>query len=458
MKSATTNMQNLLGGTRILAEAFLFTFTLKNGTVLNYTTWDTDLVISGVTYKSHDAIITSGAIKQTRGLEPSEIQLSVYPSQGVNGEPISTVSGSPFLQAAVAGLFDRAQVQRFRVFCPGPVNADNPQTFNTYGPIRDFLGEITEVNITRNTTIFKCHDVTYLLNIYMPRRQYMPTCAWTFGDTNCGFNRASLTVASSILAGSSQTTILCALAQAAGYFNYGNIVFSSGLNNGVSRAVQQYSPGNITLTGPPPFPLNPGDTFNITPGCSKNLNANTQLFNGSVTDGNTPLYINNSNGSAAGTYNGYLMEFTSGLLNGTSATIGTWAPNAATLSTFFETGPAIGDTFNIVSTTGAVVDTGVVTTQLSASVIPLGLPGVAGFYNNGTLQFTSGANVGQQALISSWANGTATMASSFTNVPAIGDECSITTATSANGGTCTGYANTPNFGGEPFIPTPETAW
>lgn len=458
MKTAGTSMQTLLGTTRILATAYLFTITLKNGTVLTYTDWDTDLVISGVTYKSHDAVVTSGPVKQARGLEPNELELTFYPSQGVNGEPISMVSGSPFLQACVASLFDRASVQRARVFCPGPVNAANPQTFNTYGPIQDFLGEITEVDVTRNTAVFKCHDTTYLLNTYMPRRQFMPTCSWTFGDTNCGFNRASLTVASAVGAGSSGTNLVCALAQAAGYFNYGNVVMTSGLNNGISRAVQQYGPGAVTLTGPFPFTMNPGDTFNITPGCSKNLNANTQIFNAAVQTGNTPLFIYNSNGAAAGTYNGFTMSFTSGILSGTSATIGSWSPNGATLSTFFTTAPAVGDTFNIVSSAGVIVSTGSVTSPLSASVITLGLPGVAGFYNNGTLQFTSGANVGQSAIISSWANGVATCATSFPNVPAIGDECSITTATSANGGTCTGYVNTPNFGGAPFIPVPETAW
>ena len=458
MKTASTAMQNLLGNTRILATAYLFTFTLKNGVVLTYTDWDADLVISGVTYKSHDVVMTSGAVKQNRGLEPNEIDIMCYPSQGVNGEPVSMASGSPFLQACVAGLFDRATVSRSRVFCPGPVNAANPQTFNTYGAVRDFLGEVTEIDITRNTVSFKCHDSSYLLNTYMPRRQYMPTCAWTFGDANCGFNRTALTVASAVGAGSSGTNLLCALTQAAGYFNYGNVVMTSGLNNGISRAVQQYAVGDVTLTGPFPFPLNGGDTFNITPGCSKNLNANVQTFNGSVTQGNTPLFINNSVGDSAGTYNGYTMNFTSGILSGFSATIGSWSPNAATLSTFFNTAPNVGDTFNLVSPGGVIITSGSVTTPLSGSVIPLGLPGVAGFYNNGTLQFTSGANVGQTQTISSWANGIATTAGSFSNVPAVGDECTITTATSANGGTCTGYANTPNFGGEPFIPIPETAW
>lgn len=458
MKTASTAMQTLLGTTRILAEAYLFTFTLKNGTVLNYTTWDVDLVIGGTTYKSHDVIISSGAVKQKRGLEPNELDLTCYPSQGVNGEPISTASGSPFLQACVGGLFDRAIVQRARVFCPGPVNAANPQTFNTYGAIQDFLGEITEVDVTRNTAAFKCHDATYLLNIQMPRRQFMPTCAWTFGDSNCGFNRASLTVSSTVGAGSSGTALMCGLAQAAGYFNYGNVLFTSGLNNGVSRAVQQYSPGSVTLTGPFPFMLNPGDNFNITPGCSKNLNANVQEFNGSVGNGNSPLLILNNNGAAAGTYNGYTITFTSGILDGTSAKIGSWSPGAASLSTFFNTAPNIGDAFNILSPGGVIISNGAVTTPLSSSVIPLGLPGVAGFYNNGKLQFTSGANVGQIQTISSWANGIATMAVGFSNVPAIGDQCTITTASATNGGTCTGYANTPNFGGEPFVPIPETAW
>ena len=49
MKIATSQMQALLSSNDVLVAADFWVFTLKNGTVLNYTTWDTDVVISGTT-------------------------------------------------------------------------------------------------------------------------------------------------------------------------------------------------------------------------------------------------------------------------------------------------------------------------------------------------------------------------------------------------------------------------
>lgn len=459
MKNASSNLVTLLGDTRDLVMADLWSFTLKNGTTLNYTDWDADLTISATTYKSHDVLITGGKIKQTRGLEDNETDITLYPNLGAPQGSPSLVGEIPFLQACVFGLFDRATAQRQRVFCPGPITSANPQSFATYGPVRVFLGEIDEVDITRNTAIFKCKDATHLLNIYMPRRQFQPTCSWTFGDTNCTFDVASLAVNATAGAGTTSTMILASsLTQAAGYFNYGTVEFTSGLNTGVSRSVKNFSSGVVQLNGPFPQAIATGDAFTITPGCSKNYATNSQQFNGSVQNGSTPLLILSGNGSPPGTYNGYTITFTSGILDGDSAVIGAWQPNAATMATFFPTEPAVGDTFNIVSPAGTVVDSGTVTTPLTASVIPCGLNNANGFFNGGTLLFTSGSNVGQSQTISTWINGIATMATGFSNVPVLGDELTITSSTSANGGTCTGYANTANFGGEPFVPIPETAY
>lgn len=463
MKNASANLIALLGSTRNLLMADNWKITLKNGTVLRYTTWDQNLTdINNYVFAASDVILTGGKIKQVRGLEVNETDLTCYPNLGVSP---SMVGNIPFLQAAVQGLFDRATIERWRVFMPSPgVTVSGGQDMS----VRIFLGEITEVNVTRNTCILKCKDATNLLNIYMPRRQYQPTCSWTFGDSNCTINRAALAVTSSVAAGSAYTSILCGLTQVAGYFNYGTVTFTSGNNENITRQVLNSSPGTVTLTGPFPQPLNVGDNFTITPGCSKNLAGPTQSFNGAATDGNTPQIIVTNLGTPAGAYNGLTMEFTSGTLSGQSQTIAQWqitllggGQGIAVMQNSFTTTPAEGDTF--------VIDVpfnpfnpgnvnGSVAGLLTQSVIPTNLTNADGFFSGGTIQITSGVDLGWELGVTTWVSGVAILASSLPNVPAIGDEFTLTTAPAAAMNTCTYYNNTINFGGEPYIPIPETAY
>jgi hypothetical protein len=318
---------------------------------------------------------------------------------------------------------------------------------------------VTDTDCTRNTATLKCKDATNLLNIYMPRRQYQPTCSWTFGDSNCTIDKAALTVNSSVGAGSGGNLILAPLTEPAGYFNFGTVTFTSGLNEGISRSVKTYARGSITLTGPLPSPPAVGDTFGIAPGCSKNYAGVTESFSGAAESGLSPSFIGNTLGNPAGTYNGYTMTFTSGALNGQSGMISSWSPNTAIMATPFNQAPSELDNFEIVPVGGgAPAAFGQASTQLGTSIIPIGLPMPDGYFNGGTILFTSGANVGISETISSWSNQTAVLQSALPNTPAVGDSSTLTTSPGNTQSTCTGYNNTINFGGMDQIPVPETAW
>jgi uncharacterized phage protein (TIGR02218 family) len=344
-------------------------------------------VISGKDYLSHQIILKSGKFKQIRGLEVNECDLVCYDYGLQSGNPM-LVGQTPFLQAVRQGMFDRAVVNRYRIFMTNNSNGQANWGDTSLGTVLLFTGEVTDVEVTRNMATLKCKDATNLLNIYMPRRQYQPSCPWTFGDSNCTFNRTSLTVSTVVSAGSSGTTInAVTLTQGAGYFNYGVVAFTSGVNQGISRTIKSYSNGEIILSGPFPNPPQTGDMFTITPGCSKQLSASsafTQQFNASV---------------------------------------------------------------NTVPSDGTA-------TYMIYTVLPM----AAGFFNGGTLQFTSGANVGEVRTITSFANGVFTVSSAFLNVPAVGDELSATSSGSNTANTCTGYNNTQNYGGQNGIPVPETAY
>jgi uncharacterized phage protein (TIGR02218 family) len=448
MKLASPALQAYLGSNANLIFADLWIFTLKNGTVMRYCSWDRDLTIDGNLYPSGDVLIVGGKFKQVRGLEANETEVTCYPNLGTKPSLIGNI---PFLTAARQGIFDRAIAERLRVFMPTPGDV-------SLGTVRVFLGEVTDIDpITRNTCILKCKDATNLLNIYMPRRQYQPTCSWTFGDSNCGVDKAALSASSVAGEGSSYTTILCALAQTAGHFNFGTVTFTSGNNKGISRSVLTYSPGAITLTGPFPQPLVPGDQFTVAPGCSKTFAGATQSFDGGASYGNTPQLIYSSINAPAGFYNGATLTFLSGGNQSQSQTVELWQPGVATLAQGFTDAPLIGDQFRITTLAGASVEANV-GTVLSASVIPTSMGNTDGFFNGGILQMTSGTNVGQQRTVANWQNGIAILASPLPNVPLPLDELTITTSAGNTTATCTGYNNTARFGGMPFVPVPETAW
>lgn len=55
----------------------------------------------------------------------------------------------------------------------------------------------------------------------------------------------------------------------AGYFQYGVITMTGGLNTGFSMEVKGYEPGQITLQLPFPYAVEIGDTYTMKAGCSK---------------------------------------------------------------------------------------------------------------------------------------------------------------------------------------------
>lgn len=98
-------------------------------------------------------------------------------------------------------------------------------------------------------------------------------------------------------------------------------------------------------------------------------------------------------------------------------------------------------------------------TSLLSTAVPPSAPG-SGTFTLGRVKMTSGNNSGAQRLVKSWTSGTFTLMSPLPYDVTNGDtfdafpgcDKKLTTTTG-----CTGFANTLNFGGQPFIPTPETA-
>jgi hypothetical protein len=90
----------------------------------------------------------------------------------------------------------------------------------------------------------------------------------------------------------------------------------------------------------------------------------------------------------------------------------------------------------------------------------LGAPGGSGTYVLGTITITSGFNRGFSRIITSWAGPGQPfgLMIPFPFAVVSGDTFTATPGCNKTQAACTAFANIPNFGGQPYVPTAETAY
>ena len=156
MKNASVALKNYLASGQTFLMFDLWTLTLRNGTVLTYCGGDINISYSGTTYNAKDVLCEGAPVEQTFGLEVGTTEVTCIPNYGINP---SLAAGVPFLQAVREGMFDRATLQKDRLFMTAFGNT-------SLGTVNIFYGEVVDISATRNQAILKCKDARNLLNIY----------------------------------------------------------------------------------------------------------------------------------------------------------------------------------------------------------------------------------------------------------------------------------------------------
>lgn len=102
-------------------------------------------------------------------------------------------------------------------------------------------------------------------------RVVSPACDAILGDARCGKNLAAFTHALTVTAVTSRRQFAAsALAQAAGYFDFGLVQWATGANAGASHEIKQHLAGGaLTLFLPAPYAIAVGDTGSVIAGCDK---------------------------------------------------------------------------------------------------------------------------------------------------------------------------------------------
>lgn len=122
---------------------------------------------------------------------------------------------------------------------------------------------------------------------------------------------------------------------------------------------------------------------------------------------------------------------------------------------------------NILFDTGCGLDratyaiAGVVASGSTAISIRASLPQASGYFSQGAIAFTSGANAGQRRTVQRWTGGgvgTAALITPLPSVPDAGDAFTIWPGCDLSRAVCSGrFSNLANFRGMPFVPNPELA-
>ncbi len=222
-----------------------------DGVVKSYTDHDVAIVYDGVTYSPLESGRPSN-YRQASDLAPAnmDIEMAFDSATGTDDE-------------LRAGLYDYAEVWTFLINW-----ADT-----TMGIVQLAHGRLGEVEIRDNQAKIELRSLTQQLSVTIGRI-YTPECDATLGDARCGVALAGYTKTGTVNVVTSRkvfTIAGTAAGQVEGYYAYGKIVWSSGLNSGLSMQVESYVAATnlVTLLEPMPFDVAASDAFSINAGCDR---------------------------------------------------------------------------------------------------------------------------------------------------------------------------------------------
>lgn len=221
--------------------------TRKDGRVFAFTDHDRDLAVSGQIYLAAGGYSAS-AIKSDSAMSTDNLDVEGY----LDSDLITEADLSN-------GLWDYAAVKIGCVDWSAPaLGVDWQRT--------GWLGEVT---ITGQAYKAELRGIMQALQQTIGRT-YTPLCDAQLGDARCKVGLAAHTVTGTV--GSVPDRMMIndsARSEAAGWFAYGMLTFTSGLNSGASREVLTSAVGSITLAYPFSYEIAPGDGYSLVRGCVK---------------------------------------------------------------------------------------------------------------------------------------------------------------------------------------------
>ena len=242
--------------------------TRTDGTVMAFTSFDRPLTVDGITYKPANSFSASQFASDT--------DMSVADVELLGALDADDIRAADLL----AGIYDHAEVELFLVDW-GDLTL--PRTIVRRGWIGTigqaggaFRAELRGLGQRIQQPVIDSYSAECRVDLYSPQ---------------CGVNRAAFAVPATVtaltdgsLGAASDNRIFfaAALNQPAGWFDYGEIWWTSGNNAGRKTEVRSFAAGRIELWEPMGLDIAVGDTFTIHAGCDKAIGTCRDKFSNVV--------------------------------------------------------------------------------------------------------------------------------------------------------------------------------
>lgn len=172
---------------------------------------------------------------------------------------IGTITG---VNPDLVTLYDTARTE------PGPTGGIAITGISNTNP-----GHVT---VTDGTSFFNQEAVTLSGIVGMPLLNQVTVIRNLSGNVfDLGIDTTNTGIYGTYVSGGTVTP----LGGNSGFFDFGKITFTSGLNNGFSEEVRSYVPGQWQIELPMPYAVNVGDTYTMVVGCDRALATCKTKFN-----------------------------------------------------------------------------------------------------------------------------------------------------------------------------------
>lgn len=237
--------------------ADLYTFTLRDATVLRWTSADVAITLDAAVFSARGPLLQRSRLSMKNTIEVPELEIAL------SARDEDTIAGKPLKRFIHDGGLRGATVYLERAFMVA--RADT-----AFGSVPRFAGRASTMKVTATggTLVFKGHNV--VMNQMMPRNLYQPGCGWTLYRGECQADRAAHTIAGIVGGGSTADFIVWDTVPATPeHYGLGTLTMTSGAADTEFRMVRYADSTGLQLVAPLFAAPAPGDTFSVSEGCDK---------------------------------------------------------------------------------------------------------------------------------------------------------------------------------------------
>lgn len=248
MRSASAGLVGHLAG-EVTTLATCWKVTRRDGTIMGFTDYVDNLVVSGVTYVAATGATPTGIASSNQfSVDNLDVQ-GILSSDAITEQDIG------------AGVYDYAAIEIFGV------NVSDL----TQGVMYYRVGWLGEVTVKNGQFTAELRGLAQKLQQNIGE-VFSPSCRATFGDSHCKIDLAGFTVTGTVTSVTSQQAFISAdLTQDSGYFTGGEVQWLTGANAGLRMEVKTFLNGQATFVLPMPNAIAAGDTFKAIAGCDKSF-------------------------------------------------------------------------------------------------------------------------------------------------------------------------------------------